>query len=74
MIDPDLMLAVLVRDLGYTADDPPIYGHHPLRHQFAWRKAVEGLTESDIQAKVQNILRGMNAEGEVPGEHVRRHG
>lgn len=59
-----MLLAVLVRDLGY--DHEPVYGHDPLRHQFAWMAAVDGMTSEDVAAEVAKIQEGARREGEVP--------
>ena len=35
------VLALLIMDLGY--DKQPVHGHHPIRHQLSWKRAVEAL-------------------------------
>lgn len=57
-----LLLAILVRDFGYIRE--PLYGWYPLRHQFAWRAAVDGLAESDIATQIDRLRSGAEAEGE----------
>jgi len=45
------MLAVLVRDLGH--DPAPLYGFAPIRHQFAWTMATDGLSAEEIAQRVE---------------------
>jgi hypothetical protein len=59
------LLAVMVRDLGYSVDAPPVYGHHPLRHQFAWG-ILEGAFGDQLDAEVKKLQASATAENEVP--------
>lgn len=57
------LLAVLVRDFGYSAE--PMYGHTPIRHQFAWREAVSGMAPEQLEATVSQMLRDEAMEREA---------
>jgi len=45
-------LAILVMDLGYTVQIPPIPGIHPIRHCRAWAEAHAVLTPDEFSAAV----------------------
>lgn len=56
------LMAVLVMDLGYTDDNPPEHGHHPLLHQFAWSQATKGMDASTVRADVERLVQQMKDE------------
>ncbi len=38
-------LVIMQLDLGYSAERPPTYGHHAIRHQFLWDWAMAHVDE-----------------------------
>lgn len=59
------LLTVLVRDLGYTVESPPLYGRHPLRHQHAWHLATEGVDPDHLKDTVDKHVRWHQEETAV---------
>jgi hypothetical protein len=47
------LLAVLVMDLGY--DHFPLYGHTPMRHQWAWHLATLHMEPNEIYEEVAQM-------------------
>lgn len=64
------MLAVLVRDLGH--DHQPQYGWAPVRHQYAWRMAVDGMTDAEIAAEVTEGKARSEGDGEPFVDYLTR--
>lgn len=58
------LLALLVMDLGYGTEDKthPIYGHHPLRHQFAWEAATKGWDREDVDRVIAELRQQIKTE------------
>jgi len=56
----DQLVALLVMDLDYKG--PPIHGHAPIRHQLAWRWALEVLGKEVMGEAVSSCLRQKEKE------------
>ena len=59
------LLSLLVMDLNY--EEEPLYGHTPLRHQFAWKYAKDVLGDL-MQQKIEKRSKQRNEENETIGQ------
>jgi len=66
------MIAVLVRDLGH--DHAPLYGFAPIRHQFAWTMATDGLSAEDVAQRVEETKARAVDDGEPFVGYLDRRG
>jgi hypothetical protein len=48
-------LCILVMDLGYSLDEPPVYGHHAIRHQVMWEFCKETLPWDAFEAEARKL-------------------
>lgn len=63
------IMLIMVKDLGYRADDRPIYGHWPMYQTHAWFNCEELLGKEDFQKMINGIMESYNSELDYIQKH-----